>query len=328
MIKFLYLKYFLLLIPIIIFLVLLYFYWWKRTLFTWIDDLKKVFKNNTNYVKVYYLLIFIIFIFFTIIFSKPVLENKYDKIIKNWIDMQIVIDVSYSMMAEDIKPNRLDVAKEVITNFVDKISTDRVWVIIYAWKTFRSLPLSFDYEIIKKTLNKINIYTINQYFSFLQWTASWDALLIAANSFSNDNREKVIILLTDWETNKWIDPLAATKYIYEQFDWKIRIYTIWIWWPEKTTVTVTNFDWNKESIEISWVNEEILTLIADITDWKYFNATNKDTLEEVFNTISSLEKKEIIYDTIRINVDKYDIFIYLLILFFYTFLFLKYRKRI
>ncbi len=329
MIKFYYIWYFLLIIPIILFLLLLYFKWWKKILFSWINDVKTIFSSNTNYYKIYYLFIFLIFIFFIIIFSKPVIENKLEKVTKSGIDIQIVLDISYSMIAKDLEPNRLEVAKSVIWDFVNKIETDRVWLIVYSGKVFTSLPLSFDYNIIKKTINNITINTINQNYFELQWTASWDALILAWKLLhNNDNREKIIILVTDWEANKWINPLAALSYIKQQFWWKIRIYTIWIWWDKKTTISITNPLWQVEEMEIWWVNENVLKAIAKSTDAKFFLARDKQSLENIFNTISKLEKREIVSQTININKEKYDYFIYILMFLYLCLLTIKYIKRI
>ncbi len=328
MLKFIYLNYFFLIIPVIISLLLLYFYWWKKYVFWWMNDLKNIFKANSYFYKFYYILLFFIFIFYITIFAKPVLEKKIQNVWKNWIDIQIVLDVSYSMTATDLPPNRLEVAKDVISNFIDNIETDRVWLIIYSWKVFTSLPLSFDYKIIKKTIEKIDINIINQQFMFLQWTATWDALILAWKTFPNNNREKVIILLTDWESNRWVNPLSWLEYLEKKGLWNIRIYTIWLWWDEKTTVSVINNLWLKEELEIWWLNEWILKTISSKTDWKYFRATNRNSLEEIFETISKLEKKEIISKNIIINKEKYTFFVYLLILIFYIFIILKYKKRI
>ncbi len=328
MINFLHLKYFLLLFPIIFLLLLLYFNWWKKIHFSWMNDIKNIFKSNTVFYKLYYVFIFIIFLLFVSIFAKPVQQNTLEKITKNWIDIQIVLDVSYSMLAKDLEPNRLEVAKDVIFNFIDKITTDRVWLIVYSWKTFTSLPLSFDYNIIKKTIKKIDINIINQQYSTLQWTATWDAIILAWKSFNNNKREKVIILLTDWEANKGIDPLLASEYVRDKFWWNIKIYTIWIGWNEKTTVSIINNLWIQEEIKIWWLNEEILKLISEKTNWLYFRATNRGALEDIFNKISKIEKKEITSDIFKINKENYTFVLYLLIFLFFIFLILKKWKRI
>jgi len=327
--KFLYIEYFFLLVPIILILILSYFKWWKANEFWPIKDLKTVFKNNSFYYKLYYIILAIILWLFISIFAKPVQEDIIEKVNKNWIDIQIVLDVSYSMIAEDLKPNRLEVAKDVLEEFMWKINSDRVWIIVYAWKTFTSLPLSFDYNIIKNVIDKINVNIINQKYSYMQWTAMWDALVLAWKTFTEDNnREKVIILLTDWEANRWIPVLLALKYLKEEVNKNIKVYTIWIWWDKETKIKLVNNFWWIQELPIAWVDEKILKVIASETNWKYFRARDRDTFKKIFETISKLEKKELVSETIKLNKEKYRIFLYSLITFFLLLFLIKYRKKI
>lgn len=322
-------EYFLLLIPLLLIITVMYFNYNKNINFWPIEDLKIIFKFNSIYFKVYYLLIIIISILFISIFSNPVIENIQKENKKNGIDIQIVLDVSYSMKAEDLKPNRLTVAKDVILNFLNKIESDRVWIVIFAWKTFTALPLNFDYNIIKKIVTKINIETINQRYMNMQWTAIWDALILAVDSFWTDNkREKVIVLLTDGEANKWLDPLLALKYIEEKNDEKVKVYTIWIGWNKTTYITINNNFWAKQKLPIWAVDEKTLKIIAEKTGWKYFRATSKKNLENIFIEISKLEKKEIETEVIKINKEEYSYLLNFLILFFILFLGIKYWKLV
>lgn len=328
MVHFLHPLYFLILIPIIIFLILLYFYWWKKMLFWPILDLQSIFKSNSVYYKLYYLLIFLIFLVYITIFSKPVISWIIEKSSKTWIDIQIVLDISYSMLAEDLSPNRLQVAKDVISDFLDKIVSDRVWIIVFAWKTFTSMPLNFDYNIIKNILDKISVNTINQSYWVMQWTAVWDALILASDSFWKDNnREKIIILLTDWEANKGLDPIVSLKYIYENYP-KVKVYTIWIWWLEQTSVKIYDAFWSYQELPVWWLDEETLKTIASNTNWKYFRATDKQTLENIFEEIWKLEKREIMSETLVINREKYSYYVYVLIFLFFWFILLKKIKKI
>jgi len=319
--------YFVLLIPILFILIILYFNYWKNTNFWPLADLKIIFKSNSKYFKIYYILIFLIFVIFISIFSKPVKENILEKNNKNWIDIQIVLDVSYSMIAKDLKPDRLSVAKDVISLFLDKIESDRVWIIVFAWKTFTSLPLSFDYNIIKKITSEISVETINQRYMNMQGTAVWDAIILATDSFWDTNREKVIILVTDWEANKWVDPIMSLNYINESYDSNLKIYTIWIWWDDETFITIKDNFWRNINVPIAWVDEETLKTIAKRTNGKYFRAWSRDDLENIFLEISKLEKREIESDLVKVNIVKYDYFIYLLVIVFLWFVWIKYLKR-
>jgi len=328
MFKFLYPEYFLFLIPIAILVVFLYKNGGMKIAFWPLEDVKKIYGGKAFSYKIYYLLLGIISSLFISIFAHPVRENIQETIQKNGIDIEIVLDVSYSMIAEDLQPNRLEVAKNVITQFIESRLTDRVWIIVFAGKPFKSLPLSFDYSIIKKIVGKIDIETINQNVPTMQWTALWDALLVASDSFTNtDEREKVIILLTDGEANKWIHPEMALKYLKEKSE-KIKIYTIGIGWLEKTFITIKNPYGQLQRIEIWWIDEKTLKLIASETGGKYFRATDEKTLENIFSTIWALEKKEIKAIEIKNTEEKTDVFLYILIFFMTLFLLLKWKKKL
>ena len=332
MFKFLNIEYFLLLIPLFIFVLFLYYKWGNKIKFWPLNDLIEIYSWKTLLYKVYYILLFIIFIFYISILANPIVQDTKEKINKNGIDIEIVLDVSYSMIAEDLKPNRLEVAKDVIIQFLWWLESDRVWIIVFSWKPFKSLPLNFDYNIIKKIVKNISIKTINQYIPEMQWTAIWDALLLASEVFldtKDKNREKIIILLTDWEVSKWLHPEIALKYIKEKNKEKpIKIYTIWVGWDNRTFINIeTQSSWIQR-IEVWWVDEVNLSKIASETGWKYFRATNKEWLEEVFQTISKLEKKELEIENIIEKKEENKIFLYILIFFMIIFLWLKTKKKI
>jgi Ca-activated chloride channel family protein len=280
--------------------------------------------------------LFLIFLLFTTIISNPVIENTNESIKKNWIDIEILFDVSYSMIAEDLPPNRLEVAKEVINNFLDKQLSNRIWIIVFSWKPFRSLPLNFDYKIIKNIVSKIDINILNQSIFDMQWTAIWDALIMWADNLikaktntdnQNElkNRKKVIILLTDWEANRWINPILALKYVKEN---NIKVYTIWLWWDKKTTINMPDYYWNMMKVEIGWVDDKTLQKIADETWWKYFRANSKWVLDSVFKEINELEKTEIKVDIVKTNKEKNRELLYVLIMLLCLFFWVKKWKRI
>ena len=327
--------YFLLLIPIILLIILLYFNSLKKINFWNNIDLIKIFKKNSFYFKLYIILIFLISFLFIAILANPVKQNILQKNTKNWIDIQIILDISYSMIATDLKPNRLEVAKNVIWSFIKKIKNDRIWIIVFAWKTFTSVPLSFDYKIIQNILSKITVDTINQKYNYTQWTSIWDALIHGWESFWNEkNREKIIILLTDWEVNKWIDPLIAIQYLKEKIkndslqDKNIKIYTIWIWWDKEAFIENKDNFWRIHKTKVAPVDEKTLKSIAKITWWKYFKANKKQTFKKIFNEISKIEKTEIQIENIKINIPKYSYFLYILIFMYLMFLYLKFKKTI
>lgn len=326
-----YTEYFLLLIPIFTFLVFLYLKWWKNIVFWDIKIIRKVFKNNSFYYKIYFLLFFIIFIVYISIFSNLIIREEQDKVKENGIDIQLVLDVSYSMLADDFVPNRLEASKKIIWNFIDKLSWDRLWLIVFAWKPFTSLPLNFDYSISKKIVNNISIDTIDQNNSRMQWTAIWDAIIIASEWFDEKSfdREKIIILLTDWDVNTWVDPKLAIKYLWKEEKTKdIKIYTIWIWWNKEAYIKTKDVFWREVLSKVWWLNEESLKTIAENTWWKYFRASDEETLNNIFDTISKLEKKDFEREKLVIKNEKNIYLVYLLIFLFICLFILKYKKNI
>ena len=316
-------------IPIIALVIFLYLKKTNTKSFIWYNDIQFIYKTSTNYLKIYYLLIACILIVSVLIVAQPVVRNIDEKIKKNGIDIMLVLDVSYSMKAEDLVPNRLEAAKKIIWEFLEKQQNDRVWFVVFAWKPFTSLPLNFDYNISKKILEKINVDTINQRVSWLQWTAIWDAIIFAWDNFTDESREKVMILLTDGTANTWVNPEQAVEFLENKFsDNTVKIYTIWIWKDEKTFVNIQNVMWFSQQVEIGWVDEDSLKYIAQKSWWKYFRADNNQTLSNIFDEISRLEKTDIEIETVETIQPQSTYFIYILCLFLLIFFLLKARKNI
>lgn len=294
-------------------------FWIKVSFF---EDLQKVFWSNNYLFKINLSIIFFIILISSLIIANPNTENKNEEIKRNWIDIVFVFDLSYSMMAKDLTPNRLEIAKEVLLNFVEKVESDRLWFVIFSWKPFVWVPLTFDYNFLFNYIKNLDIQKINQDYSHLQWTAIWDWLLYGANLFKNDDREKVIVLLTDWEANRWIDPLIALKYIRDK---NIKIYTVWIWWDKDTYVEVTNVFWTQKT-PIWWVNEDMLKKIASITWWEYYRANSNEVFKDIFGKLSLIQKKDIEYKNYvfykqeyfyLLNILYYLIWVFLIINFYF-----------
>jgi len=294
-------------------------FWIKAWFF---NDLEKVFGTKNYFFRFNLLILFVIITIFSIILRDPNIKNQNQEIKKNWIDIVIVFDLSYSMMAEDLRPNRLEIAKEVLSNFVLKLQTDRLWFVIFSWKPFVWVPLTFDYNFVSKYIKNLDIQKINQDYSHLQWTAIWDGLLYGANLFKDDDREKVIVLFTDWEANRWVDPLLALKYIKSK---NIKIHTVWIWWDKETYVLVKNV-FGTQKIPIWWVDEDMLKKIASISWWEYYRANNNEVFKKIFDKLNIIQKKDIEineyvfykqYYSFFINILYYLVWIFLIINFYF-----------
>lgn len=311
--------YFLLLIIPFIFLISFFIFRkkWIKSPIT--SDVFKVFQKNTYLKYVNIILIIAILSVFTVILANPNNVNTSQIEKKNGIDIEILFDISYSMKAEDLKPNRLEIAKETLVNFISKITSDRVGLTIFAGKPFTSTPLTFDYDFLKDYIKNIDINTINQNYTYLQGTAMWDALLMWIKSLDNwdKTRQKVIILMTDWEANKWIAPLQAVKLAREK---NIKVYTIWIGWLDQSFVYLTDNLGRKTKVEIGWVDEKTLKAIAEITNASYFRATDSGSLKKIFEELWKLNKTDIEVKKQVLYSPTYEIFEYILLVLFIIFM--------
>ena len=207
----------------------------------------------------------------------------------NGIDIVMAVDVSASMLARDLKPNRLEALKVVAIDFVDRRPNDRIGIVLYAGESFTQTPITSDKSIVKSVISE------------LQWgqldggTAIGMGLGSAVNRLKDSKaKSKVIILLTDGVNNSGnIDPKTAAELAREL---EIKVYTIGIGtngmadfpWSKDPRTGLLNF--RKQQVEI---DEKLLQYIADQTDGKYFRATNNQDLQEIYDEIDKLEKTEI-----------------------------------
>lgn len=246
---------------------------------------------------------------------------------KEGIDIQIVLDMSYSMIAEDIQPRRIDAAKQMLSNFIGEINSDRVGVILFSGKPFQSVPLTYDYDFLQDFIWAISVDIVNQSTNIdLAGTALWDGLVLASDVLSRDypEREKVIILITDGEANKWVEPELALRLLKQE---GIKTYTIWVWKWEETTINVPigNF---VQQITISWVDEEILRKISDETGAEYFKADSSDTFKQILDTIAQLEKTELEYEIYNTQKSQSMIILCILLTFLGMLAYIHFYKNI
>jgi Ca-activated chloride channel family protein len=205
------------------------------------------------------------------------------------IDIVMAIDVSASMLARDLKPNRLEALKKVAIDFVDRRPNDRIGIVVYAGESFTQTPITSDKAIIKRTIFE------------LKWGQLEGGTAIGMGLGSGVNRlkeskakSKVIILLTDGVNNSGnIDPRTATELAKEL---GIKVYTVGIGtngmadfpWSKDPRTGQLNF--RKQQVEI---DEDLLKEIAKETNGKYFRATDNTSLKEIYDEIDKLEKTKI-----------------------------------
>jgi len=202
------------------------------------------------------------------------------------IDIVLSIDISGSMLAQDLKPNRLEASKDVAVQFINKRSNDRIGLVVFSGESFTQCPLTTDHNILINLFQDINSGMIED------GTAIGMGLANSINRLKNSKAiSKVIILLTDGVNNSGsIPPLTAAE-IAKKYN--IRVYTVGVGsegfapYPFQTP-----FGIQYQDVEVK-IDEKTLQDIATITDGKYFRATNNSSLKKIYDDIDKLEKSKI-----------------------------------
>jgi len=205
------------------------------------------------------------------------------------IDIVMAIDVSSSMLAQDLKPNRLNALKEVASDFIDDRTNDRIGLVVYAGESYTKTPITSDKRIVKNALKSIRFDGVIN-----DGTAIGMGLATAVNRLKDSRaKSKVIILLTDGVNNSgFIEPKIAAELALE---FQIKTYTIGLGsnGTAKAPVGILpngKFQYGLTKVEI---DEELLQTIADDTGGLYFRATDTKKLKDIYEEINKLEKTEI-----------------------------------
>lgn len=205
------------------------------------------------------------------------------------IDIVMAIDVSASMLAKDLLPDRLEALKKVAANFINGRPNDRIGLVEYAGEAFTKTPITSDKNIVLRSLRDIKYNTIIQ-----QGTAIGMGLATAVNRLKDSKaKSKVIILLTDGVNNAgFIDPKTASELAVE---YGIKTYTIGLGTNGMALSPVAirpngSFQYGRVQVEI---DESLLKDIAEATGGKYFRATNNKKLAEIYSEINKLETTEV-----------------------------------
>ena len=204
------------------------------------------------------------------------------------IDIVMAIDVSSSMLARDLKPNRLSALKEVAADFIKKRPNDRIGLVGYAGESYTKTPITSDKSIVLNALREI------RYGELEDGTAIGMGLATSVNRLKESKAiSKVIILLTDGVNNSgFIEPKTASDLAVE---FGIKTYTIGLGTNGNALSPIAinrdgSFRYGMRQVEI---DEKLLKEIASVTGGKYFRATDNEKLEEIYDEINKLEKTEI-----------------------------------
>ena len=251
-----------------------------------LTSVKTKFKNIPYYLKLVASSLLVIAI------ARPQSSTKWEESTTEGIDIIISMDISGSMLAEDLKPNRLESSKNVAMSFISKRINDRIGLTIFSGESFTQCPLTTDHNVL------INLFKDVKSGMIEDGTAIGMGLANAVNRLKESNAiSKVVILLTDGVNNSGtIAPITAAE-IAKKFG--IRVYTIGIGSEGYAPYPFqTPFGIQYQDVEVK-IDEKTLQDIATITDGKYFRAKNNSTLKKVYEDIDLLEKSKI--ETIEFN---------------------------
>ncbi len=255
------------------------------------------FKNKglVFYFKLSQLLLLVSLLFFIIALARPQRADSQVKRTLEGLDIVIVLDISDSMLIEDMKPlNRLESAKETIANFIKQRLSDRIGVVIFAGEAFTLVPPTLDYQLV---LDRVSQITTAASARIKDGTAIGVGMASGAARLKDSQaKSRVMIFMTDGENNSGtIDPETGLEIAK---GYGIKVYTIGIGrsGPTRLPVYMQDMFGNKrktyQAFE-STVNDELLEQMANVTGGKYFRASKEDSLAGVFSEINKLETTKI-----------------------------------
>ncbi|MGB0930721.1 MAG: VWA domain-containing protein [Chitinophagales bacterium] len=262
----------LLLIPILFLL-----YWinrrWRKKAIERFGDTDLVsrlipdFSERKQAVKTFLYLFTLVFI--VIALANPQLGSTLEKVQRKGIDVMVAIDVSKSMMAEDVQPTRLDRAKQLLSRLIDGMSNDRIGIIVFAGHAYLQMPLTVDYAAAKLFLQTINTDIVPT-----QGTAIGEAIELSRESFEEESeKNRALIIISDGENHEE----GAIAKAEEAANEGIKVFALGVGSTEGSSIPVYmqgrkvgyKQDRNGQLV-VSKLNEEVLKEIADKTDGKYF----------------------------------------------------------
>ena len=226
-------------------------------------------------------------LFFAIGLSRPQMGARLAERESKGVEVMVALDVSNSMLAEDYSPNRLERSKLAISRLVDKLSGDRIGLVVFAGQAFVQLPITTDYVSAKIFLNTINTSSVP-----VQGTALSDALMTCARSFSSQSeKSRAIILITDGEDHEG----EVIETVREIAGTGIRVYCIGVGSPAGKPIPMDG-DLLKDkqgNIVVTRLDEGTLREIAGAGNGEYVRAGNSEFgLNPIIDDIRKLDKEE------------------------------------
>ncbi len=287
--------YLLLIIPILLGL-FGYVQLWKKKKQAEFGDLKLIKKlspEKSSFKPILKFGVLLLAIFFLIVgLVNPKIGTKVEKVKREGIDIVFALDVSKSMLAEDVSPNRLEKGKQLVSQIINNLGDDRIGIIAYSGSAFPVLPITTDYSVAKMFLQSMNTSTISS-----QGTSIDEAIQLSGQYFDKKAKtQKLLIIISDGEDHSDNAKDAAE----EAKDLGIKIITIGVGSenggriPLKMNGILEGFQMDKNGeIVVTKRNPEVLTEIAKVTNGNYIDGNNTKTVVDfITERLKNIEKNE------------------------------------
>lgn len=235
--------------------------------------------------------------------ARPQSEDNWQNVEREGIDIVIALDVSTSMLAKDLKPDRLEASKRVAMDFIDGRPNDRIGLVVYEGEAFTQCPITTDHRVLKELFADAHPGLIDG------GTAVGSGLATALNRLrESEAKSKVVILITDGVSNAGTVQPNDAAMIAEQLG--VRVYTIGVGTRGKALFPVMKYatgQYRYDYVDVE-IDEATLTSIADRTGGKYFRATDEKKLGEIYGEIDRLEKTRVKVTEHRSKHEEYQPF--------------------
>mgnify|MGYP000645307935 CR=1 FL=1 len=283
-------------LPVIVILFVFVQVWKKRTQrrFAELPLLKRLTPDRSNFKSTLKLLFFLLGItFLTLGLVNPKIGTKLETVKREGVDIVFAVDVSKSMLAEDIAPNRLEKAKRLVSEIINQLASDRIGIIAYAGQAFPQLPITTDYGAAKMFLQSMNTDMLTS-----QGTAINEAIELATTYYNDaEQTNRVLFIISDGEDHSEGSALDAVEKAVEE---GIRVFTIGVGKskgapiPIKRKGVVESLKKDaKGEVVITRLNEDVLIDIADDGNGEYIDGTNtEEAVEFIKEQLLQMDKKE------------------------------------
>jgi len=287
--------YLLFLLPILL-LLFLYNQYWKRKKqreFGDLDMVKKLSPEKSVFKPILKLIVMLLALSALILgLVNPKIGTKMETVKREGIDIVFAMDVSKSMLAEDVAPSRLEKSKQIVSQIINQLGSDRIGIVAYAGSAFPVLPITTDYGVAKMFLQSMNTGIVSS-----QGTSLDEAIKLSSTYFDDKSKtSKLLILISDGEDHSE----GAEEAAEEANKLGMKIITIGIGTEKGSTIPlrrngiVESFQRdNNNEVVVTKLNQESLTTIAKATKGGYINGNNtKEVLEYVKNALNNIQKTE------------------------------------